>query len=136
MECEDSDASMARDQAKAKLTKLSEEFKKLEAEHTELQEDHSILKEDLGELEERHSETLEQLKESQASVDRAVKSKVIAKEKYQHFQGQYKKMRLQLKGAKAKVANYLHILSFTSRIRDSAWADGLHLGFETFKAWW
>ena len=48
----------------------------------------------------------------------------------------YKKMRLQLKEANAKVANYLHQLSFTSRIPDSTWADGIHLGFETFKTWW
>jgi hypothetical protein len=45
-------------------------------------------------------------------------------------------MKLELKEAKAKVADYLHQLSFASRVRDSAWADGLHLGFETFRTWW
>jgi hypothetical protein len=30
----------------------------------------------------------------------------------------------------------LRQLSFASRVRDSAWADGLHLGFETFRTWW
>jgi hypothetical protein len=44
-------------------------------------------------------------------------------------------MRLELKMAKAKATNYLRQLSFASMIRDSAWADGLHLGFETFKTW-
>jgi chromosome segregation ATPase len=62
MECEASDASKARDRARAELAILSEEFKgmqakhstlqeshaALQAEHTELQEDHSILKEELG----------------------------------------------------------------------------------------
>ena len=133
MEREASEASMARDCAEAKLAKLSEEFKSLQAEHVELQEDHSILKEDLGQLEEKHYETLEQQKESQASVDRAMAGKVVAEEKHKHFQGLYKKMKLQLKEAKAKAADYLHQLSFTSRVRDLAWADSLHLGFETFK---
>jgi hypothetical protein len=27
-------------------------------------------------------------------------------------------------------------LSFASRLRDAAWADGIHLRFETFKTWW
>ena len=48
MECEASDASMARERAEAKLGKLSEELAALRAEHVELQEDHSILKEDLN----------------------------------------------------------------------------------------
>ena len=39
---------MARDHTKARLAKLSKEFKSLQVEHAELQEDHSILKEDLG----------------------------------------------------------------------------------------
>jgi hypothetical protein len=60
----------------------------------------------------------------------------VAEEKFQHFNGLYKKMRLQLKEAKAKVADYLHQLSFASRVRDSTWANGLHLGFETFRTWW
>ena len=72
MECKASDASMARDRTEAKLGKLSEELKGLQAEHTELQEEHSILKEDLIQLEEKHSSTLEQLNETQASLDRAV----------------------------------------------------------------
>jgi hypothetical protein len=45
-------------------------------------------------------------------------------------------MKLELKEAKAKAADYLHQLSFASRVQDSAWADGLHLGFETFRTWW
>ena len=45
-------------------------------------------------------------------------------------------MSLELKEAKAKANNYLHQLSFASRVRDAAWADGLHLGFETFRTWW
>jgi hypothetical protein len=44
----------------------------------------------------------------------------MVEKKYQHFHNLYKKMRLQLKEAKAKVADYLHQLSFTSRVRDSA----------------
>ena len=105
---------MARGHSVAKMAKLFEEFKSLQAEHAVLQEDHSILKEDLGHLQEKHSETLEQLKVSQASMDRAVKGKVVAEEKYQHLQGQYKKMRLQLKGVEAKAANCLCQLSFAS----------------------
>ena len=66
---------------------------------------------------------------------KAEKSQAIAEEKFQHFQGKYKKMRLQLKEAKAKAANYLCQLSFTSMIRDSTWADRLHLGYKTFKTW-
>jgi chromosome segregation ATPase len=147
MECEASDASKARDQAEAKLSKLSEEVERLrsenvklredhcvlEAENAELLEDHSILKEDYKLLEEKHSDILERLAESQASVDRAVASKVVAEEKFQHFNTLYKGMKLELKEARAKAADYLHQLSFASRVRDSAWADGLHLGFETFR---
>jgi hypothetical protein len=65
-----------------------------------------------------------------------VASKVMAGEKFQHFNSLYKGMRLELKEAKAKVADYLHQLSFASRVRDFAWTDGLHLGFETFRTWW
>ena len=43
---------------------------------------------------------------------------------------------LELKEVKEKADNYLHPLSFASRVRDAAWADGLHLGFETFRTWW
>jgi chromosome segregation ATPase len=150
MECEASDASKARDRAEAELLKLYKETERLcsenarlleeqrifRVENAELQEDHSILKEDLGQLEEKHSEVLEQLKESQASVERAVASKVVAEEKFQHFNSLYKGMRLELKEAKAKAADYLRQLSFASRVRDSAWADGINLGFETFRTWW
>jgi hypothetical protein len=150
MECEASDASKARDRAEAKLSKLSEEIEHLrsenvklredhrvlEAENAELLEDHSILKEDYRLLEEKQSDILEQLKESQASAERAAEGKVMAKEKFQHFNALYKGMRLELKEAKAKAADYLHQLSFASRVRDSTWADGLHLGFETFRTWW
>jgi hypothetical protein len=90
----------------------------------------------LGQLDERHSETLEQLKESQASVDRVMVSRVVAEEKFQHFNGLYKKMRLQLKEAKAKAADYLHQLSFALEVRDAAWADEIHLEFEAFQTWW
>jgi hypothetical protein len=90
----------------------------------------------LGQLEEKHSDVLEQLKESQALVERAVASKVVAEEKFQHFSSLYKGMMLELKKAKEKVADYLHQLSFASRVRDSAWADGLHLRFKTFRTWW
>jgi DNA repair exonuclease SbcCD ATPase subunit len=150
MECEASDAAKARDRAEAKLPKLSEEIERLrseneklredhrvlEAENAELLEDHSILKEDYKLLEEKQSDLLEQLAESQALVERATEGKVVAEEKFQHFNALYKGMRLELKESKARAADYLHQLSFASRVRDSAWADGLHLGFETFRAWW
>jgi hypothetical protein len=38
-------------------------------------------------------------------VIKAKKSKVVAEEKFNHFQGKYKKMRLQLKEAKVKAAD-------------------------------
>jgi chromosome segregation ATPase len=96
MECEASDASKSRDRAEAKLLKLSEEVGRLssenvklredhrvlEAKNAELLEDHSILKEDYKLLEDKQSDILEQLAESQASVDRAVANKVVAKEKF------------------------------------------------------
>jgi hypothetical protein len=69
-------------------------------------------------------------------MERAVANKVVVEKKFQHFNNLDKGMRLELKEAKAKAANYLHQLSFTSRVRDSAWADVLHLGFETFRIWW
>jgi hypothetical protein len=150
MECEASDASMARDRAETKLSKLSEEIERLRSENEKLREDHrvlevenaglledhSILKEDYKLLEEKQSDILEQLAESQASAERAVEGRVVAEEKFHHFNALYKGMRLELKEAKAKAADYLHQLSFASRVRDSAWADGLHLGFETFRTWW
>ena len=136
MECEALDASMARDRAEAKLAKVSKALTGLRAEQTELQEDHSILKEDLAQLEEKYSSTLEQLSEVQASLDRAARGKTIAKERYKHFQGVHKKAMLELKDVKAKADDYLHQLSFTSRVRDTAWADGLYLRFETFRTWW
>ena len=45
-------------------------------------------------------------------------------------------MSLELKEAKAKADDYLYQLSFASRVQDAAWADSLHLGFETFRTWW
>jgi chromosome segregation ATPase len=130
MECKVSDASKAKDQAEAGLSKLSEEFKglqvkhsslqeshaTLQTEHAELQKDHSILKEELGQLEEKHTETLEQLKESQVSPDRALKGKLVAKERYKHFYDEHMKVMLKLKEARSKAANYLHQLSFASRV--------------------
>ena len=68
-------------------------------------------------------------------ANQAEKCKTITEEKYQHFRGKYTKIRIQLKEAKAKAAKYLCQLSFASWVQDSAWANGLHLGFETFKAW-
>jgi hypothetical protein len=41
-------------------------------------------------------------------VERAVEGKVVAEEKFQHFNTIYKGMRLELKEVKAKVADYLH----------------------------
>jgi hypothetical protein len=136
MECEASDASKARDRAETKLSKLSEEIERLRSENAGLLEDHSILKEDYKLLEEKQSDLLEQLAESQASSEWAMEGRVVAEEKFHHFNALYKGMRLELKEAKAKAADYLHQLSFASRVRDSAWADGLHLGFETFRTWW
>jgi myosin heavy subunit len=150
MECEASDASKARDRAETRLSKLSEEIERLRSENAKLREDHrvlevenaglledhSILKEDYKLLEEKQSDILEQLAESQALAERAAEGRVVAVEKFHHFNTLYKGMRLELKEAKAKAADYLHQLSFASRVRDSAWADGLHLGFETFRTWW
>ena len=67
------------------MAKLSEEFKSLQAKHAKLQKDHSILKEDQRQLKEKHSETLKQLKASQALAIEAEKGKVVAEEKYHHF---------------------------------------------------
>jgi hypothetical protein len=64
------------------------------------------------------------------------KGKLVAEERYRHFHGKHKKASLELKEARAKAVNYLHQLSFASRVRDDAWADVIHLGFETFRAWW
>jgi chromosome segregation ATPase len=150
MECEASDASMARDRAKAELAAMSEEFEgmrvrhsalqeshaALQAEHAELQEEHSILGEKLGQLDEKHTETLEQLQESQALVKKVSEGKLVAEERYKHFRGEHRKLTVGLRKAQAKTADYLRQLSFASRVRDAAWADGIHLGFETFRAWW
>jgi chromosome segregation ATPase len=150
MEIEASDASNARDRAVAELASMSEDIQgmrarlatlqeshdALQAAHAELQEDHSILKEELGLLEEKHNETLEQLKESQATVEKVSEGKLVAEERYKHFHGEHRKLTHRLKKAEAKAANYLHQLSFASRVRDAAWADGMYLGFETFRTWW
>ena len=116
MEGEASDASMARQRAEAELDRLSEELTSLQAEHVELQEDHSILKEELSQLEEKHSSTLEQLSEVQASLEPATNEKIIAEERYKHFQGEHRRVLLELKEAKMKADDYLHQLSFTSRV--------------------
>ena len=105
-------------------------------EHVELQEDHSILKEELSQLEEKHSSTLEQLSEVQASLEQVKNGKIVAEERYKHFQGEHRKVALDLKEVKAKADDYLYRLSFASRVRDATWANGLHLGFETFRTWW
>ena len=120
MEGEVSDASMARQRAEVELGRLSEELTGLRAEHVELLEDHSILKEELNQLKEKHSSTLEQLSEVQASLERATNGKIIADERYKHFQGEHRRVTLELKEVKAKVDDYLHQLSFASRVRDAA----------------
>jgi hypothetical protein len=61
---------------------------------------------------------------------------MVAEERYKHFQGEHRKVVLELKEARAKTADYLHQLSFPSRVRDATWADGIYLGFETFRTWW
>jgi formylglycine-generating enzyme required for sulfatase activity len=62
--------------------------------------------------------------------------KLVIEERYRHFQGKHKQTTLELKEAQAKATNYLHQLSFASRVRDVAWADGIYPRFETFKTWW
>jgi chromosome segregation ATPase len=64
VQCEASEASMARVRAESKLAKLTDELNNLKAEHAQFQEDHSIIKKDLGHLEEKHFEVLKQLKTS------------------------------------------------------------------------
>jgi hypothetical protein len=90
----------------------------------------------LGQLEEKNIETLEQLKESQALIERISKGKLVAEERYKYFQGEHRKTSLELKEAWAKATDYLHQLSFALRVRDATWADGIHLGFKTFRTWW
>jgi hypothetical protein len=150
MEIEASDASKARDRALAKLASVNKEIQgtraknaslqeshvALQTAYAELQEDHSILREELGQLEEKHNETLEQLKESHAAVEKVSESKLIVEERYKHFLDEHRKLMHGLKKAEAKATDYLHQLSFASRVRDAAWADGLYLGFETFRTWW
>jgi chromosome segregation ATPase len=121
---------------RAKHSAFQESHAALQAEHAELQEEHFILKEELGQLEEKHTETLEQLQESKALVEKVSKSKLVIEERYKHFHGEHRKLTLELRKAQAKVADYLHQLSFASRVRDAAWANRIHLGFKTFRAWW
>jgi chromosome segregation ATPase len=147
MEVEASDASKRRDRAvaelasmteevqgtRAKLAALQESHDALQTAHAELQEDHSIVKEELGLLEEKHNETLEQLKESKETVEKVSEEKLIAEERYKYFRDEHRKSTHGLRKAESKAADYFHQLSFASRIRDAAWADGLYLGFETFR---
>jgi hypothetical protein len=119
-----------------KHASLQESHAALQTAYAELQEDHSILREELGQLEEKHNETLEQLKESQAAIEKVSESKLIVDERYKHFHGEHRKVMHGLRKAEAKAADYLHQLSFASRVRDAAWADGMYLGFETFRTWW
>jgi chromosome segregation ATPase len=130
MEIEASDALKARDRAVAKLASMIEEIQgtrarlaalqeshdALQAAHVELQEDHSIVNEELGLLEEKHNETLEQLKESQETVEKVSEGKLIAEERYKHFHGEHRKLMHGLRKAEAKAADYLHQLSFASRV--------------------
>jgi chromosome segregation ATPase len=146
MKCEASDASKAKDRAEAGLSKLFEEFTGLQAKHSslqeshatlqakhaELQKDHSILKEELGQLKEKHTETLEQLKESQVSTDRALKGKLVAKVRYKHFHGEHRKAMRKLKEAQAKAARLspstvLHLESLRRYLggRDPPWVRDL-----------
>jgi chromosome segregation ATPase len=130
MEIEASDASKRRDRAVAKLASMTEEIQgtrarlaalqeshdTLQAEHAELQEDHSIVKEELGLLEEKHNETLEQLKESQETVEKVSEDKLITEERYKHFRDEHRKLMHGLRKAEAKADDYLHQLSFASRV--------------------
>lgn len=134
MECEASDSSKARDRAKAELATMFEEFEgmrarhlalqdshaALQAEHAELQEEHSILKEELSQLEEKHAETLEHLQVSKAFAEKVSEGKLIAEEKHKYFRDENRKLSLQLKTIQAAADNYLHQLSFASRVRDAA----------------
>jgi chromosome segregation ATPase len=61
MECEASDASKARDLAKAELARLFEEFKGLQAEHFTFQESNSALQAEHAKLQEDHSILKEEL---------------------------------------------------------------------------
>jgi chromosome segregation ATPase len=130
MENEAADASRARDRAVAELASISEDiqstrakhdalqesFAALQGAHAELQEDHSILKEELGQLEEKHSETLEQLKESQATIEKVLEDKLVAEERYKHFRDEHRKLTHGLRKAESRAADYLHQLSFSSRV--------------------
>jgi hypothetical protein len=150
MENEASDASKRRDRAVAELASMTEEVQgtrarlaalqeshdALQTAHAGLQEDHSIVKEELGLLEEKHNETLEQLKESKETVEKVSEDKLIAEERYKYFRDEHRRLAHGLRKAEAKAADYFHQLSFASRVRDAAWADGLYLGFETFRTWW
>jgi hypothetical protein len=121
---------------RAKSASLQESHAALQAAHAELQEDHSILREELWQLEEKHNEALEQLKESRATVEKVSEGKLIAEERYKHFHGEHQKLSHGLRKAEEKAADYLRQLSFASRVRDAAWADGMYLRFETFWTWW
>ena len=68
-------------------------------------------------------------------LEKAAKAIVIAEEKLKFFKGKYVKVRAQLKKAKTQVANNLRQLSFASWVRNSAIADTLILGFDTFRTW-
>jgi hypothetical protein len=45
-----------------------------------------------------------------------MKGKLVAEERYKHFHSEHRKAALELKEAQAKAADYLHQLSFTSRV--------------------
>jgi chromosome segregation ATPase len=150
MENEAADASRARDRAMAELASISEDiqstrakhdalqesFAALQGAHAELQEDHSILKEELGQLEEKHNETLEQLKKSQATIEKVSEDKLVTEERYKHFCDEHRKLTHGLRKAESRATDYLHQLSFSSRVRDATWANGIHLRFKTFRTWW
>jgi hypothetical protein len=68
-------------------------------------------------------------------VEKVSEEKLVAEERYKHFLDEHRKSAAGLREAQATAANYLHQLSFASRVRDAAWADGIHIGFETFRAW-
>jgi chromosome segregation ATPase len=136
--------------AESRILELTAELENLRATHRQLQEDHSILRKDLGQLEEKHAEVMEQLNGSQAKeankkakVQEATRVYIITEEWCMFFKEKLIERKAQLTDTKARqgdaesrAVNYLKQLSHASRIRDTAWADGIILGFETFHSWW
>jgi chromosome segregation ATPase len=74
MECEASDASKARDRARAELATLSEEFQGLQAKHSALQESHAILQAEHTELQETIPSSRRSWGNSRKGIQRASSS--------------------------------------------------------------